>query len=51
LSKANDGYGLNFTGTYSAYSGNVISSNTAGTVTGTTVQLGQNACNGNTTCP
>ena len=49
--RGNTGYGLNFGGSQSAYSENVISSNTAGTVNGTAVQLGQNACNGNTTCP
>jgi hypothetical protein len=49
--RANTGYGLNFTGTEAAYSENVISDNTAGTVNGSGVQLGQNACNGDTTCP
>ena len=45
----NTSYGLWLNG--AAYSGNVISNNTVGTVFGTAVQLGQNACNGNTTCP
>lgn len=49
--RSNTGYGLQFVGSDSAYSGNVISANSAGTVSGTAVQLGQNACNGNTTCP
>jgi parallel beta-helix repeat protein len=49
--RSNTGYGLQFLDTDSAYSENVISNNTAGTVIGTAVQLGQNACNGNTTCP
>jgi len=49
--RINTGYGIDFNGSESAYSGNVISNNTAGTVSGTAVQLGQNACNGNTTCP
>ena len=47
----NMGYGLSFQDSGSAYSGNVISQNAAGTVEGTAVQLGENACNGNTTCP
>ena len=49
--RGNTGYGLRFSGTESAYSENVISNNTAGTGDGSAVQLGQNACNGNTTCP
>lgn len=47
----NGSYGLYFWGSPSAYSGNVISNNTIGAVTGTAIQLGQNACDGNTTCP
>jgi len=47
----NTGYGLSFSDSGSAYSGNVISQNAAGTVEGIAVQLGENACNGNTTCP
>jgi hypothetical protein len=47
----NTGFGLNL-GSSSGYRENVISSNTAGTVTGTgIVNLGDNACNGSTTCP
>jgi parallel beta-helix repeat protein len=49
--RGNTGYGLRFSGTESAYSGNVISGSLAGTIDGSAVQLGQNACNGNTTCP
>jgi parallel beta-helix repeat protein len=49
--RGNTGYGLNFTGSDAAYSENVISNNTAGTINGSAVQLGQNACDGNTTCP
>jgi hypothetical protein len=49
--RLNVGYGLKIAGSDSAYSENVISNNTAGTVNGTGVQLGQNACNGDTTCP
>ena len=49
--RGNTGYGLRFGGFESAYSENVISGNTAGTVNGSAVQLGQNACDGNTTCP
>ena len=48
------GYGINFpctASTDSAYSGNVISGNTAGTVAGPAVEFGQNARNGNTTRP
>ncbi len=44
-------YGLWLSGVDSAYSGNVISDNSGGTVFGTAVQLGPNACNGTTTCP
>ncbi|MFP8878060.1 MAG: right-handed parallel beta-helix repeat-containing protein [Myxococcota bacterium] len=47
----NTGYGINFTFYSGAYSGNVISNNTAGTVNGTAVEFGQNVCNGSTTCP
>jgi len=35
----------------SAYNENVISNNGAGTINGTPIQLGQNLCDGNTTCP
>jgi parallel beta-helix repeat protein len=49
--RGNTGYGLKFSGIDSAYSENVISNNTAGTVDGSAVEFGQNACNGNTTCP
>jgi len=49
--RGNTGYGLKFFGSNNGYSENVISSNTAGTVDGSAVQFGQNACNGNTTCP
>ena len=48
--RSNTGYGLNLSAD-TGYSGNVVSGNTGGTVSGTAVQLGQNACNGNTTCP
>lgn len=49
--RVNTGFGLNL-GAQSGYRENVISSNTAGTVTGTgIVNLGSNACNGSTTCP
>lgn len=47
----NTGFGLNL-GTQSGYRENAISSNTAGTVTGTSfVNLGNNVCNGSTACP
>ncbi len=47
----NTGFGLNL-GTQSGYRENVISGNTAGTVTGTgLVNLCNNACNGTATCP
>ena len=50
--RGNTGYGLMFFGPQnSAYSENVISINTAGTVFGAGVQFGQNLCSGNTTCP
>jgi len=49
--RANTLYGISFAGTVGAYRDNVISGNTAGTVLGTAVQLGKNACNGTTTCP
>ena len=49
--RGNTGNGLRFIGSDSAYSGNVISSNTAGTITGSGVEFGQNVCDGNTTCP
>ena len=51
---SNDGFGLGFTGigNKSGYRENVISDNAAGTVSGTSaVNLGDNACNGTTTCP
>lgn len=49
--RLNTGFGLNLA-VQSAYRGNVITSNTAGTVTGTSlVNLGENACNGTSTCP
>jgi len=48
--RSNTGYGLLFSATGSAYSGNVISDNTLGTVW-SGVEFGQNVCNGNTTCP
>lgn len=48
--RSNTGYGLNLSAD-TGYSGNVVSGNTGGTVSGTAVQFGQNACNGNTTCP
>ena len=38
--RGNGGYGLFFSGTNSAYSENVVSNNTGGTVTGSAVQLG-----------
>ena len=47
----NMGHGLSFSDTGSAYGGNVIWNNTEGTVEGTALQLGENACNGSTTCP
>lgn len=49
--RSNNGYGLNL-GADSGYRENVISNNGLGTVTGTAiVNLGNNACNGSTTCP
>ena len=49
--RSNTGFGLDL-GSQSGYRENVISGNTAGTVTGTGfVNLGNNACNGTTTCP
>lgn len=49
--RANTGFGLSL-GTQSGYRENVISNNTAGTVNGVSlVNLGNNACNGSTTCP
>ena len=49
--RLNTGFGLNL-GAESGYRENVISSNTAGTVNGVVlVNLGSNACNGNTICP
>ena len=49
---SNAGFGL-ILSSESGYRENVISSNTAGTVAtfGTIVNLGNNACNGSTTCP
>jgi hypothetical protein len=50
-SQGNTGFGLRLgPGTPSAYTGNNVDSNTAGTVTGG-FQIGTNGCNGNTTCP
>jgi hypothetical protein len=46
---ANGGYGMNLA-TDSAYRENMVVDNTAGTVNGG-LNLGDNACNGNTTCP
>jgi len=46
----NHGYGLNFTSIYAGYVSNVLSNNIAGTVNGGT-ELGDNLCNGSTTCP
>ncbi|MEZ4280285.1 MAG: right-handed parallel beta-helix repeat-containing protein [Myxococcota bacterium] len=47
----NTGFGLNL-GTQSGYRENAISSNFAGTVTGTSfVNLGNNICNGSIACP
>ena len=48
---ANTNFGLSFTGSESGYGGNVISLNRSGAVNGSAVQLGPNACDGNTTCP
>lgn len=46
----NTGQGINFISSGSAYSDNVISGNTAGTVLGGT-NAGGNVCNGSLTCP
>jgi hypothetical protein len=46
---ANGGYGLNLASD-AAYRENMVVDNTAGTVNGG-LNLGDNACNGNTTCP
>lgn len=48
--RGNTGFGLNL-GNPSGYRENAISGNTAGTVTGTGVDMGDNACNGLATCP
>lgn len=49
--RSNDGFGLSL-GSQSGYRENVISANLGGTVAGTAlVNLGNNACNGSTTCP
>jgi hypothetical protein len=49
--RANGGFGLSLA-SQSGYRENVISNNTAGTVSGpSAVNLGDNACNGSTTCP
>jgi hypothetical protein len=47
--RANGGFGLNLNAS-AGYRGNVITSNTTGTVTGG-VDMGSNSCNGATTCP
>ncbi|MBK7948250.1 MAG: right-handed parallel beta-helix repeat-containing protein [Deltaproteobacteria bacterium] len=48
---SNTGFGLNLA-SQSGYRENVITSNGAGTVSGASlVNLGNNACNGSTTCP
>ncbi|MBK7951061.1 MAG: right-handed parallel beta-helix repeat-containing protein [Deltaproteobacteria bacterium] len=49
--RSNKGFGLNL-GVQCGYRENVITNNTAGTVSGTgLVNLGNNACNGSATCP
>jgi len=49
--RSNTGFGLNL-GSQSGYRENVVSNNTAGTVSGASaVNLGANACDGSTTCP
>ena len=50
----NGGAGLTSTsssGLQSGYRGNVFEVNTGGAVTGNPVEIGENLCNGNTTCP
>ncbi|MFO0690012.1 MAG: right-handed parallel beta-helix repeat-containing protein [Myxococcota bacterium] len=46
----NSGYGLRLE-SQSTYRENTITFNTLGTVTGTGVNMGDNSCNGTTTCP
>lgn len=49
--RSNEEFGLSL-GSQSGYRENVISANLGGTIAGTTlVNLGNNACNGSTTCP
>ena len=48
--RGNTGFGLNLKSD-TGYRANVISGNTAGTVTGVGVELGANACDGAATCP
>jgi len=48
--RLNAGFGLNL-GSQATYRENTITSNTAGTVTGSGVDMGDNSCNGLASCP